>query len=256
MSAFGVVARLTVLAMASFVATDAGADQQGSAGKVAEAVQYSGVMLCADCSGIQTDLTLYRDAKGGPTTYKMSETYEGKGVPPRKTSGTWVIVRGDAKDPSATVYQLRPDGSRARTNFLRVNEDELSLLDGSMTELPPSLPHTLKRVGAAPGAKVLSEETSHEASLKVGEMVTVMLAANPSTGFSWTVAPVADEVLTQVSMVFRPRSGGGVVGAGGLDQWTFKAVKVGKQTLTFEYRRPWEKDVAAAKTAVYSVVVQ
>ena len=111
-----------------------------------DSVRYVGVTVCADCSGIRTTLVLDSDAEGAPTTYTMTEVYEGRSVAPRKTSGTWTILRGDATHKNATVYQLHTAGSKAVTSFLKANEDELQMLDGSLRALPASVPHTLRRV--------------------------------------------------------------------------------------------------------------
>ena len=43
---------------------------------------------------------------------------------------------------------------------------------------------------------------------------------------------------------------------GGVEIWRFKAMKAGKQGLSFEYRRPWEKGAPAAKMVTFSVTVE
>ena len=47
-----------------------------------------------------------------------------------------------------------------------------------------------------------------------------------------------------------------MVGAGGTEIWTFRAVREGKTTLTFGYVRPWEKGIAPVKTVAWPVTVR
>jgi inhibitor of cysteine peptidase len=90
-------------------------------------------------------------------------------------------------------------------------------------------------------------------SLKRGDTLDVRLESNPQSGYSWSVAPVSNPILEQVSKSFQPSG----VGSRGMDTWRFKAVSRGKQRLRMQYRRPGEKDDdPAAKTVFFQVVVQ
>jgi copper homeostasis protein (lipoprotein) len=248
------VSRLVLVVVVCFAMADVSALAQGSSG---HSVRYSGITLCADCSGIKTTLVLEKDAQDAPTSYAMTEVYVGKTVSPRKSSGTWTILRGDATDKDATVYQLHPAGSASVTSFVKTNEDELQMLDGNLGELPASLPHTLKRVSGGNAATVVSEHTSGDVNLKVGGLLEVRLEANHTTGYGWMAAPAMNAVLVrQGKAEYQENAAGGRVGGGGVEVWRFKAVKTGQQVLTFEYRRPWEKNVAASKTESFSIRVQ
>jgi uncharacterized lipoprotein NlpE involved in copper resistance len=105
---------------------------------------FAGQLPCADCTGIHLDLTLY----SGPATYVLKQTYEG--ARPGNTSyteqGTWLIGRGTAHDPKATVYELQATGSHGKQFYLRDGKNTLRALDANRQELPPNLPHTLKRI--------------------------------------------------------------------------------------------------------------
>jgi inhibitor of cysteine peptidase len=90
-------------------------------------------------------------------------------------------------------------------------------------------------------------------SLKRGDTLEVRLESNPQSGYSWSVAPVSNPVLEQVSKSFQPSG----VGSRGMDAWTFKAINRGKQRLRMQYRRPGARDDdPAAKTIFFQVVVQ
>jgi inhibitor of cysteine peptidase len=45
------------------------------------------------------------------------------------------------------------------------------------------------------------------------------------------------------------------VGSGGTETWRLAAQRPGAQTLTLEYRRPWEHGVPPARTVSYRVTV-
>lgn len=91
---------------------------------------YKGTLPCADCSGIDTTLTLYNDE-----TYTMSSIYQGKNDnKPTIESGKWTTLRGDATDPNATVYQLYQDNSQETQNYL-VSGDQLKQLDANLNEV-------------------------------------------------------------------------------------------------------------------------
>ena len=111
--------------------------------------RFAGMLPCADCSGIHLELTLYAPpSKNSPGDYELKQTYEGS----RQTNsaytekGTWIVVRGSAKNPNATVYELDSAGSDSKQFYLRADKNTLRLLDRQKQEIPPQLPHTLKRV--------------------------------------------------------------------------------------------------------------
>lgn len=106
--------------------------------------RFAGMLPCADCSGIHLELTL----RSNPATYSLKQTYEGAphGNTTYVETGTWSTLRGSAQDPRAIIYELHPQGSNSRQFYLRVNKNTLRLLDGHKQEIPPQLPHTLKRV--------------------------------------------------------------------------------------------------------------
>jgi inhibitor of cysteine peptidase len=242
----GVLAAVFFVSVTGFTA--------GQAGVTTE--RYTGLTPCADCSGIKTMLMLTRSNQGAPINFTMRETYVGRpAAGNRVTAGPWAIVHGDATDKNATVYQLHPAGSTAVTSFLKV-DNELRMLGGDLAELPASVPHTLKLSAADKVVFKVNDQAGGAVSVKLGGTLEVQLPANHTTGYSWILVPVADTVLTsQGKAAYAESSAGGKVGAGGVETWRFKAVKVGTEGLQFEYRRPWEKNTAAAKTVTIRVTV-
>ena len=109
---------------------------------------FEGVRGCADCSGIQTRLTLYAE---GPTirttgTFLLKETYLGRDVT-NESSGRWRIVVGTPSDRKASVYELTSDKTGSQQFWLRVSGDELRLLDQERRDVTSPTPQTLKRPG-------------------------------------------------------------------------------------------------------------
>jgi predicted secreted protein len=245
---FGVVGRH--IGMATFFSVALGV----SLGQTVTAERYAGTTVCADCSGIKTSLELYRDAKGAPSSFTMSESYIGRpAAGDRETDGTWTIVRDDATD-KGTVYQLHPTGMSSVTSFAKGN-GELRMLDASLGELPASVPHTLKLVSS--GVTVVTEQTGGDVSLSIGGELEVRLGANHTTGYSWVTAPMTDPILVgEGKAEYLEHPPAGKMGVAGTEIWRFKAVKAGKQILRFEYRRPWEKSAPVVKTVTFQVTVQ
>src|SRR4051812_14612115 len=108
---------------------------------------YTGILPCADCAGIRTDLWIYAEQPSGEASrYGLRETYIGTRDGDRtfERSGRLKVVRGSASDRDATVYQLDTDQD-ARRNFVRAGDAELRLLDRDLGEIKSSAPRSLYR---------------------------------------------------------------------------------------------------------------
>jgi copper homeostasis protein (lipoprotein) len=83
---------------------------------------YKGALPCADCSGLDTVLRLYAKGKYDTTYafYVRTQTYRGTshGDVVLSDRGDWAVLRGDAIDPDATVYQLNPDDQQHSESLL------------------------------------------------------------------------------------------------------------------------------------------
>jgi inhibitor of cysteine peptidase len=80
--------------------------------------------------------------------------------------------------------------------------------------------------------------------LKPREEAIVTLPSNPTTGYSWEMAEQGvDAAVEVVSKEFRTSAGAsGRVGSGGLEHFRLRLRKAGRFTVTFIYRRSWEKE--------------
>ena len=82
---------------------------------------------------------------------------------------------------------------------------------------------------------------SQEVEVSVDGALTLTLVSNQTTGFKWELAEITDEsVLEYVDDEYVPPEDTGVVGAGGKEVWTFKALKKGTTEVSMEYSQPWE----------------
>ncbi len=110
----------------------------------------------------------------------------------------------------------------------------------------------------AAGSPITVTDADNGKSIEVakGGTLLVRLTSNPTTGYEWVVTgnPATLELLK--SDFARDPEAKNMVGAGGTQTLQFAATAAGSAALKLEYRRPWEKDVAAAKTFRVTVVVK
>jgi uncharacterized lipoprotein NlpE involved in copper resistance len=110
---------------------------------------YIGTLPCADCQGIRTELSLYIKGPNqfAEATYKLKEIYLGTRDGDRavESVGYWTVLRGNRADSNATIYQLNYDQPRDVSNFLRVSDEELRLLDRQQHEIESRANLSLRR---------------------------------------------------------------------------------------------------------------
>ena len=213
---------------------------------------FAGVLPCADCSGILTELRLYAEQPSGrPARYELTETFLGSREGSISRTGRWGTSRGSASD--ATVVQLdlgRPDMPR---NLLRVGEDELRLLGGKLQEIVSTAPRTLYRVSDLPAATLTESDSGQTIEVEPRQRVFVVLGSDRATGYGWTLASGPGSLTRLGDPVYVQ---GAAPRAGGTEIWLFRASGSGKQELSFQYRRLSEQGVPAAKTVSYTISVR
>jgi inhibitor of cysteine peptidase len=95
--------------------------------------------------------------------------------------------------------------------------------------------------------------------ISAGDYLIVTLDSNPTTGFAWALKGIGNEsVLTEAGHEFKaaPASDPPLLGAGGKEIWTFKALNKGSSTISMEYIRPWEQNVEPQGTFALTVIVK
>lgn len=89
---------------------------------------YAGVLPCADCDGIDTQISFYIDPHSqGPRTFTLQQSYQGKPDEPTEYTGTWTM--------DEDIYQLMPDGSPEYIYFQQVDEQSIQQLDKNQKKI-------------------------------------------------------------------------------------------------------------------------
>ena len=105
------------------------------------------------------------------------------------------------------------------------------------------------------GFRILAADSTNEVKLAVGQTYSISLDSNPTTGYSWKLASPTNSVFELVTNSYEPgKHPNGMVGVGGVEHWTIKAIGKGRAELTLDYMRPWEK--VAVKTNALTIVCQ
>ncbi len=91
--------------------------------------------------------------------------------------------------------------------------------------------------------------------VKVNKEFRVILKSNPTTGYSWTAKfdPNYAQLINSKYIPYKTKPG--IVGSGGIQIFTFKAIKPGKTQITMEYQRPWAETVPPLKEVKYNLFI-
>ena len=91
----------------------------------------------------------------------------------------------------------------------------------------------------------------------VGKEFTIILEANPTTGYHWEVMGELDQdVVEFIKTDYTSTSEPNLVGGGGLDIWTFKAVNAGETRVTLGYYPPSNDPVDPQQATTFTVIVK
>ena len=106
-----------------------------------------------------------------------------------------------------------------------------------------------------------AEDAAKVVETTVGKQFTIELESNITTGYGWKLQKPVDGALVksvgnEYQTTPQPPDKEPMVGVGGKEVWTFKALRPGKTTIDFKYVRPWEADKPPAETASFQVVIK
>jgi inhibitor of cysteine peptidase len=103
--------------------------------------------------------------------------------------------------------------------------------------------------GTSSGPLTLTQaDADKTVTVSPGQTLEVVLDANPSTGYTWTIASAPEFLKSQGDPKFASQAESGVVGAGGKQTLEFAVTAAGKGELSLNYVRPWETGAAPAET--------
>jgi inhibitor of cysteine peptidase len=100
------------------------------------------------------------------------------------------------------------------------------------------------------------QHISKQATVSEGAKLIVELPSNPSTGFGWSAAAIANEATVSENGNEYVAPDGQALGAAGKQVWTFTANAKGTTKVSMEYGRPWEGGEKAEWTFEIIVTVQ
>jgi inhibitor of cysteine peptidase len=94
-----------------------------------------------------------------------------------------------------------------------------------------------------------------EIAMEVGDKIVLELCSNQTTGFKWDYEMTTEDIVDEIDYKYiAPEEG--VVGAPGMESWTFKAVQKGTTQIKMEYSQPWEGGTKAEHTYTLTVTVE
>ena len=106
--------------------------------------------------------------------------------------------------------------------------------------------------------EMTKDDNGKSVTVRPGDTVQIKLKSNRTTGYSWALTGKLDEkVLKSEGNEYKvDEHPAGMVGVGGNDVWTFKALAAGRTEIVLGYARPWEKDKEPAQAFKLTVVVE
>jgi len=148
-----------------------------------------------------------------------------------------------------TIYDWRCVDGTPRVVGQRFTTDAQGFVSDFWYELPaPGVVVSASRGQPRPTVTELTARDSGSAvTLRVGDALRVALEGNPTTGYTWGLAPGAGTLLQQEGdPEFEPYTR--ATGSGGTFTLRFKAIRQGKERLKLIYHRTFEPNVPPLKT--------
>ena len=113
--------------------------------------------------------------------------------------------------------------------------------------------------GCSATEKALTEKNNGDSiNLKIDDKVEIKLESNPTTGYSWFLSDKVDSTIVSVTdpVFIESKKDKELVGAGGYEIFTIKAIAEGKIDIILNYERPWEEGVEPIETFEITISVE
>ena len=104
-----------------------------------------------------------------------------------------------------------------------------------------------------PGPLLGLDDNGAILSIEVGDVVTLELEGNPTTGFAWESTPIDETVLTAAGKP-QYRTDSDLIGSPGVFTFQFRAVAEGETRVELVYHRSWE-ETDPLQTYHFTVIV-
>ncbi|OHV11151.1 copper resistance protein NlpE N-terminal domain-containing protein [Kushneria phosphatilytica] len=125
-------AMLALLAGCAGTGTQSGGETEAGAVQ-SQAATYTGTLPCRSCKGIALTVNLKgsEDAPAAQRTFSLDAEYlqHPQNPPTEHYQGNWDVISGTQNDPTATVYELTPNGEGQTYYFEKVDPQHLELID-------------------------------------------------------------------------------------------------------------------------------
>jgi len=101
-----------------------------------------------------------------------------------------------------------------------------------------------------------AKNTGKTIKAKLNTNITISLQGNITTGYSWFKTNQNGDAITETNPLKykTQKHDKHLVGAGGNFTNIYSSKKIGKTTITYQYKRPWEKNKKPAKT--YTITIE
>jgi inhibitor of cysteine peptidase len=103
--------------------------------------------------------------------------------------------------------------------------------------------------GETKNITVTEKDNGSQFELNKGDLLTLRLESNPSTGYSWQIAGNDEKLMELVGKPTSEAPEGKLI-VGGIEYriYRFKAITRGINVLELQYKRIWEKEKESLKT--------
>lgn len=175
-------------------------------------------------------------------------------------AGTILLSGACGKDPETPVAEASADAEPAAINASMPDTATAALVDAApmpsaSTSATPPASDAGGLTTSTAGPVVTDADADKTFDLAKGQTLTVSLAANPTSGFDWSVTK-APKGLGTPDVSFEKGGAPGVMGAGGKRKLVFtlkEALPAGEHSVELGYARGFEKGVAPFKTFKFKI---
>ena len=108
---------------------------------------------------------------------------------------------------------------------------------------------------AASVTRLTAKDAGSTVNIKVGNTLEIALEGNPTTGYTWEIAPDGGALLSQQGEA-EFKSASSALGSGGIVTLRFKAIQPGNMKLKLIYHRTFEPGVAPLQSYEIGLVVE